>query len=110
MTTHINHKRGDLAPPFVVDLTNNGDPIDLAQAVSIKVIAWRNNVLLFSRNVSVPTGPEATAGTVTMQWQPSDVDTWADLYLEVEVTWAGSKPQTFPVDGYIVVHISPDLG
>lgn len=110
MSVHMDRKRGDLAPPFIVDLTSNDEPVDLSTATAIKVIGWRDNVLLFSRSVSVPTGAEATAGTVTMAWQPTDVDTWADLYVEVEVMWPGSKPQTFPDDGYFVIHVHQDLG
>jgi hypothetical protein len=110
-------KRGDLLPPFVVDLTNGTDPntgagipVDLSTATAIKVVAWRDNVLLFSRPVTVPTGDDATGGTVTMPWQATDTDEWADLYVEVEVMFPSSKPQTFPADGYFVVHVEPDLG
>jgi hypothetical protein len=110
-------KQHDLYPPLEVYCTNGVDsdtgepvPVDLTTATAVKVIAWRSNVLLFNRSVGVPTGPDALAGKVTMAWQAADVDTWADLYVEVEVTWPGAKPQTFPPEGWLVVHVVPDLG
>lgn len=108
-------KQHDLLPPLVVTLTDEDAsgatiPVDLTAATSIVVNCWRSNVVLFARRtVAVPVGAEATAGRVTMPWQTADTAVWADLYLEVEVTWSG-KPQTYPPDGFLVVHVEPDLG
>jgi hypothetical protein len=45
-----------------------------------------------------------------MDWQAPDTAVPGDLYVEVEVTWPGSKPQTFPPDDYEVVEVMQDLG
>lgn len=119
MSHELSIKRGDLLPPFIVDLTNGTDPdtgepipADLTTITSVKVIAWRGNVLLFNRTVANPTGADALNGVVTMPWQVGDTSVVADLYMEVEVMWPGSKPQTFPPGegDYIVCHVTPDLG
>ncbi len=101
-------KRGDLMPPFEADLTSDGVPVDLTAATTVRVIGWRNNLPLFNRPVTM-TNEQLTAGHVLMNWQATDTDTVADLYIEVEVTWVTGKPQTFPDDGWMVVHVTLDL-
>jgi len=51
-----------------------------------------------------------TDGHVRYSWAAGDTDT-AGLYdAEWQVTFADGTPQTFPNDGYLVVHILPDAG
>ncbi|QNN52490.1 hypothetical protein [Nocardioides mesophilus] len=102
-----NIKRGDLLPPWQATLTDAGAPIDLTTASSVKV-------LFLKPGDSVATSRAATsadaAGVVKMDWLPGDTDVVGDLVAEVEVTWPGSKPQTFPPGDYLVTRIYQDMG
>lgn len=99
-------KRGDLLPAWKATLFDGATAVDLTAASSIRV--------LFIRPGGSPrtiTGVTGTAlGVVTVPWDPTDTATTGDLLAEVEVTWPGSKPQTFPPDDYIVTRIYQDLG
>jgi hypothetical protein len=109
--THTpNIKKGSLLPSFTCDLTSGGAVVDLTPATQpVHVILWRNNVLLRDASVTITAPTELSNGVVTMPWQAGDVDTVADLYVEVVVTWPGAKPQKFPDEGWMVVHVTRDL-
>ena len=98
-------KRGDLMPPLTGIITDNGDPVNGTTAVLARVIAWRDGALLFRRPVTI-----GADGTWTMPWVEGDTDQVGDLLIEVEVTWPGTRPQTFPGDGYETVRVHQDLG
>ncbi len=102
--------RGDLLPPLTANLTNTSTagvttPVDLTTATSIRVIGRRAGATtnLFDRTVTGTSG-----GVVTMQWQTADTAVAGRIKVEVEVTWPGSKPQTFPVRDAVDVY--DDLG
>jgi hypothetical protein len=102
-------KQHDTLSAFVATLTGKsaaGDVVDLTAAQSIKVIAKQKGQPLFAR------APDsATAlGVVTMSWQTNDLAVAGLILLEVEVTWAAGKVQTFPGDGYMYAKVIPDLG
>jgi hypothetical protein len=95
--------RGDLRPDLVITLRDGKQTLDLTHVDAIHVIGYRNNALLFRRAV---TG--SAQGVVSMEWQSGDTDIVGRIEVEVEVTWAGNKPQTFrPVE---VVDIVKDYG
>ena len=102
-------KRGDLLPGFRAVLTDGitGDAVDLTTATSIRIIGLLNRVEIIDR-AGTPSVP--AEGVVTMDWQPADTANSGVLELEVEVTWPGGKIQTFPVNGYLTLHIRDDLG
>lgn len=82
--------RNDLKPDLVVTLTDGGTPINLTTATSVRVIGVKSGATLFNRTT---TG--TSAGVVTMPWEVGDTDEAGRIYVEVEVTWPGNKPQTF---------------
>lgn len=90
--------RNDLLPALEVTCANYNPvtkvstPVDLTTATSVKVIGVRDDgTSVFSRAAT-----SATAlGVVTMNWQSGDTTTVGNIRVEVEVTWPGSKPQTF---------------
>lgn len=100
-------KRGDLLPAWRVTLLNGETPVDLSAATEVRVLAWRSNALLINR---VLPGPYPTDGALSMPWEAADTATAGDLLFEVQVTWPGSRPQTFPPDGYLVTRVYQDLG
>lgn len=82
--------RGDLKPDLVISCTDDGEPVDLTTAVTVRVIGVRNGVTVFDRAVT------GTAdGKVTMEWQAADTAETGRILVEAEVTWPGDKPQTF---------------
>ncbi len=105
-------KRGDLLPVLTATLTDTpaggvAAPINLTTATGIRVIGRRAGVAtnLFDRTV---TG--TAAGVVTMPWQAADTAIAGRLWVEIEVTWPGSKPQTFPARGQLAVDVYDDFG
>lgn len=83
----------DLRPDLHIALLNAGVPIDLTVGVdSIKVIGVyaTDGTTAFSR-----TATGNAQGVVSMEWEDGDTDTLGRLLLEVEVTWADTKKQTF---------------
>lgn len=100
-------KRGDTKPDLVIDLTDNGLPLSLATAGSIRVIGRLNETTLF--NDTAPT-VNALNGVVTHRWLPAQTANTGRVLVEVEVTWGDLSVQTFPEVGYLLVQIDPDLG
>lgn len=92
---------GKVTPGDVVDLS--GVPL-----TSIRVLAKQRGVSLFATDRH-PDSASST-GVVTMQWQTGDLATVGMILLEVEVTWAPGKVQTFPGDAYLKAMVMADLG
>lgn len=97
-------KRGDLLPEWSVTLTDDKVPIDLTTAASIRVIGTRAGVVVIDQTV---TGN--ASGVITMPWPAGSTDVAGLIQFEVEVTWPGAKPQTFPPSGYLSTRINQDL-
>lgn len=109
MTDRI--KRGDLLPRWEAILYDGapkaGNEItDLANASSIRVLGRKDGVLLVDRSA---TGTN-TSGHVWLDWQTGDTLDVGTIHFEVEVTWPGVKPQTFPPRGFLDTHIYQDNG
>lgn len=87
--------RGDLKPDLELTLTDGkpATPVDLTGATAIRVIGRKNSAVLFDRAPTELSG--AAEGVVVMEWQPADTAETGRVYVEVEVTWPGGKPQTF---------------
>lgn len=95
-------RRGDLKPDLTLDLTGDGEPVDLTVASAIRVIGKRNGVVLFDRP---GTGDEF--GTVVLPLIAGDTSLPGTTTVEAEVMWPGNKPQTFRSKNAMVVE--PDL-
>lgn len=103
MTLNMEIRQHDLEPSLVVDLTYDGGLLPLDMATDVFVMGRMNGVLLFKR--------PATAyedGTVIYSWQSGDTELPGTVTVEVEVIWAGNRPQTVRAEN--VVRIYPDLG
>ncbi len=105
-------KRGDLLPALTATLTDTPTggvttPVNLTTATSIRVIGRRAGAVtnLFDRAATGTSG-----GVVTMQWQAADTAVAGRIWVELEVTWPGAKPQTFPVRGQLPVDVYDDFG
>lgn len=91
-------KQGDLKPDLVVNLTDDGHPIDLTGARSVTVVGSRDGSVIFSR----PATLVDELGEVQMSWEAGDTDGLGYIDIEVEVEWTDGL-QTFEPSGRIVV-------
>lgn len=98
-------KRGDLRPNWTATLYDGLVPVDLTSADSIRVMLQFPSGIVDER---VVTGN--AEGLISMAWLAGDTDVVGDILAEVEVTWPTDKPQTFPVDDYLVTRVFEDLG
>lgn len=103
-------KRGDLLPVWKATLYD-GDPepgneVDLSPATAVVVNAVnQDGTVVINRREATST---SSSGVVTMNWQPADTADAGTLLFEVEVTWPGGLPQTFPPDGWLVTRVYQD--
>lgn len=103
MTLHL--KRGDTLPALVCTLTDDGAPVDLTTATTIRVLLRRGSTLTVNR---VVTG--TNQGLITMPWETGDTTAAGTLRGEVQVTWPDGRVRTFPPTDVFLVVIADDLG
>jgi hypothetical protein len=102
-------KQHDLEPPLVSGIS--GSAGDLSTVSSWKVIAKHGVIPAWTDSApTVAVGSPATSATITHNWATGQTDTPGTQRVEYEATWPGGRKQTFPADGYVIVHVLPDLG
>lgn len=89
---------GDLEPDLEVELSSPDDDVDVSTADSVRILGKRRGEVIFDR---APSDTDIVGGksVVTMEWQPGDTDEVGSIQIEVEVTWPGTRPQTFRCGG-----------
>jgi hypothetical protein len=102
-------KRGDLLPEIEGTCEDDDGPVDLTNATSVRFLmgvngSSTNKVAAAATFVSKPDG------TVKYTWAGTDTDTVGPYDGEFEVTWPGSKPETFPNRGFIKIDVFQDRG
>lgn len=107
----VSFKQGDLEPALVIDIYGEG--ANLHGVTTWRVIGRMRGgaALLFNDtapNVVVDPGDSQKA-VVTHTWTAPQTAELGLLRIEVEATWPGGRPQTFPGDGYEEVRIAADL-
>lgn len=104
-------KKGDLLPQWRVTLYDGepvaGNEVDLSTANGVVIIGVMDGTKIIDRRAASSFNG---SGVVTMDWQAADTDTAGIIAFEVEVMWPGAKPQTFPVDDYLITTVYEDLG
>ena len=108
-------KQNDLEPPLRMTLVDrDGARVDLTNAEFVRFIMARRGVNKVDREIDViadqGVGNEETWGDIELHWQAGETDTRGEYSVEVEVTWPGDRPQTFPESGYERIRIVRDLG
>lgn len=111
MSNHrIPMKRHDLEPALVLRVLTGDAPQDISEATSARlIVSNRLGVKINAAMEILDDGTEEMRGLVRYSWVSGDTDTPGDFKTEVEVTWPGSRPQTFPSEGYLVTRVSKDL-
>lgn len=102
-------KRGDLLPEIQGTCLDDNGPVDLTNASSVRFLmgvagSSTNKVAAAAAFVDRPNG------IVKYTWTGTDTDTVAEYDGEFEVTWPGTKPETFPNRGFIKVSVYQDRG
>lgn len=82
--------REDRKPDLVLTITDNGVPVDLTGATSIRLIAVRD----FTTTVIDAAVSGDASGVITYLWAAADTETVGSLVVEVEITWPGGLKQT----------------
>lgn len=102
-------KQHDLEPPLVVTVTDPAATFD--QVVSWKVILRVGSDTFTDSAPTVVVSDDKHTATVTHNWVTGETANATNQgRVEVEATWPGGRPQTFPPSGYKSFTINPDLG
>jgi hypothetical protein len=107
VTKQFRMKQGDLEPNLEVVLRyQDGSPINLAAAESVKLRFSDRDEMFFERTCSVaPQALEEDWGKVSYAWQAGDTDTYGDFRATWVITWPNTRPQTVPSKAYTPVKI-----
>jgi hypothetical protein len=104
-----NIKKGDLLPALRLRLDADGGALEnLAEADSVTVWMGFPDETVISRAATLA-DQVAEPGWITMGWTDGDTDQVGDISIEVEVIWPGTKPQTWPSKGVVVVRVNEDI-
>ena len=95
-------KRNDTSPAVEYELSTDDGPVNLTGAT---VRFYMGSIV--DANATVLS---ATDGIVSYPWAIGDTASYGFFNAEFEVTYSDGTKETFPNNGYISVHISPDLG
>jgi hypothetical protein len=104
-------KKGDLLPAIVATLKDANGPVDLT-GTTVKFILRKVGATATKVNATAAIDGDQVnnKGKVSYTWVGTDTDTAGVYEAEWQATFTGSKPMTFPNDGYNVIRITDDLG
>lgn len=96
----IEYKQGDSVPlqaTLPVDLTN--------ASVQFKLSDEKGGTAIIDSGATIK---DASNGVVAYQWQSGETDRTGAYYIEWEVTYGDGGVETFPRDGFDVIHFYPE--
>lgn len=112
MSTPLNNRMimytDNLEPALVMTLFDaakkNPQDVNTTVASSIKVIGTRNHAIVFEHTVTPgSTSHVGRTSIVTMPWQSGDTADEGRIDIEVEVTWPGTRLESFR-PGYVDIY------
>lgn len=110
MAADFDIKQYDLLPDLLLTVADDGEPVDLSAASSAKLIVSNRSGILIEAEVEIEDqSDEENWGKVRYVWQNGDTAEVGTYNMEVEVMWAGARPETFPAKGYLKLSINRDL-
>jgi hypothetical protein len=101
-------KQNDRLPELVATCLASGVAADLTTAVSV-AFHMRSEGGGAAKVDAAAVVVNAAGGIVKYSWAAVDTDTSGSYEAEFEVTWSGSRTETFPNNGNITVEIVDDL-
>lgn len=109
-TTTMNMKQYDLYPSFRTRLTDiDGNAVDLTDATEVRLLVKNRTAGLKVDATMTKLDQDDDPGVVEYNWEAGDTDTLGSFQVEIEVTFPGNLPQTFPGKGYCKLNINRDL-
>jgi hypothetical protein len=102
-------KKRDLLPEIQGTCEDANGPVDLTTASSVRFLMGLSGSAT-NKVSAAATFVDRPNGIVKYTWAGTDTDTAGDYDAEFEVTWPGTKPETFPNRGFIKVSITDDRG
>lgn len=102
-------KKGDLLPEIQGTCEDANGPIDLTNATGVRFLMGLTGSTT-NKVAAAATFVDRPSGVVKYTWTGTDTDTVADYDGEFEVTWPGSKPETFPNRGFLKISVYQDRG
>lgn len=113
MATSKTFKRNDTAPSIAITCTSDGSAKDLTGAASAKFLMGTIDgagVATTKVEGTMSFDADRSTGLTYYEWQTTDLDTAGTYKVEVEITWADGKVQTFPEDSYLEIVVMADVG
>lgn len=100
-------RQGDLEPPIQITCEDKGVPIDLTTATSVQIRGRIKGSSTYQIDrVADSAGSDGVAQVALI---PSDTATVGTIEVVAVVTWAGSRPQTFPPTGALLFNVEPKV-
>lgn len=90
--------QGSVEPQLRVTLTNNGAPVDLADAEEVQIRGEIMGLVAFQRVAS-----KGDAGLVVMDLVEGDTATPGRIWLHGRVRWPGPRLEWFPISEVVDV-------
>jgi hypothetical protein len=106
MMMTVTLKRNDTKDNIKATLSNESGPVDLTGA-TVRFLMSRRNTLKVDRQAIIQ---DAVNGIVWMVFEQGDTEEVGAFQAEFEVTFSDGRIETFPNNGYILIHIQNDLG
>lgn len=110
MTDVFEIKQHDLEPPLVSDLIGSAGDLTTPGITWKVVAAYMNLAPAWTDTSPTVTVLSPTSATVTHNWVSGQTDVAGTQLVEIQATWPGGRPQTFPEGDYKRVRVVADLG
>lgn len=108
----FNLKQNDTSPAIRVQLTANGQPVNLTGATIVAhmrgpKVGTRRMPIVFEDRAMITENVET--GIVRLGWRAGDTARAGEFQFEVQVTFGDGTIETFPNDGYEIIKITEEI-
>lgn len=104
--------QGDTSPAILSSLTDDGEPVDLSSADTVRFIMedkYEQIVVDADNNTGNVSIVDAAAGEVEYGFSAADTETVGTYKAEWEVTYDTGAVETFPTGGKITIEVFEEI-